>query len=257
MNFNLNETLGFNYKSLSQKIRVMSESWVAQNIFCPVCGNEHIYKLPNNAPVADFKCARCGELFELKSKNRKIGNKITDGAYSTMLERITSISNPDLFIMQYSRNLEVINFTLVPKFFFIPTIIERRKPLSENARRAGWIGCNILYSNIPEQGKIEIIKNQKIENIETIVRRYAKVKELQTNNIDNRSWLLDILFCVNSINGIDFTLQDMYKFVDSLQSKHSSNNNIEAKIRQQLQILRDKGFIKFLGRGKYQKVSNS
>lgn len=49
----------------------MSESWVAQNIFCPVCENEHLYKLPNNAPVANFKCATCGESFELKSKSRK------------------------------------------------------------------------------------------------------------------------------------------------------------------------------------------
>ena len=257
MNFNLNATLGLNYKNSSQKIRVMSEAWVAQNIFCPVCGNEHIYKLPNNAPVADFRCANCGESFELKSKNSKIGNKITDGAYSTMLERINSTSNPDLFIMQYSRNLEVINLTLVPKFFFIPSIIEKRKPLSDSARRAGWTGCNILYSNIPEQGKIEIIKNQKVEDIGSIVRRYAKVRELQINNIDNRSWLLDILFCVNSIDDIDFTLHDMYRFVADLQRKHRGNNNIEAKIRQQLQILRDKGFIEFLDRGKYRKVLNS
>lgn len=73
-----------------------------------------------------------------------------------MLERITSTSNPDLFVMQYSDNLQVINLTLIPKFFFVPSIIEKRKPLSENARRAGWTGCNILYSKIPDQGKIAI-----------------------------------------------------------------------------------------------------
>ncbi|MBQ1398560.1 MAG: restriction endonuclease, partial [Clostridia bacterium] len=36
--------------------------------------------------------------------------------------------------------------------------------------------------------------------------------------------------------------------------KHIHNNNIEAKIRQQLQILRDKGFIEFLERGHYRKI---
>ena len=214
MNFNLNATLGLNYKNSSQKIRVMSEAWVAQNIFCPVCGNEHIYKLPNNAPVADFRCANCGESFELKSKNSKIGNKITDGAFSTMLDRINSTSNPDLFIMQYSRNLEVINLTLVPKFFFVPSIIEKRKPLSDSARRSGWTGCNILYSNIPEQGKIEIIKNQKVENIESIVRRYAKVRELQTNNIDSLDFsnpceFLDALNNLNSENMPEIILLDV------------------------------------------------
>jgi len=40
-----------------------------------------------------------------------------------------------------------------------------------------------------------------------------------------------------------------------LKLKHIENKNIEAKIRQQLQFLRDKGFIEFLGRGKYRKVN--
>ena len=35
--------------------------------------------------------------------------------------------------------------------------------------------------------------------------------------------------------------------------RHPENNNIEAKIRQQLQFLRDKGFIQFLSPGQYKK----
>ena len=62
------ETLGEKYKSKTQKIRVMSENWIGKNLFCPCCGNEHIYKLRNNEPVADMKCEICGEIFELKSK---------------------------------------------------------------------------------------------------------------------------------------------------------------------------------------------
>lgn len=46
----------------------------------------------------------------------------------------------------------------------------------------------------------------------------------------------------------------MYQFVDELQLKHIDNHNIEAKIRQQLQVLRDKGFIEFLGNGQYRKL---
>lgn len=54
MDYFFNTDLAKNYKSNSQKIRVMSESWVAHNVFCPVCGNPHISKLNNNMPVADF-----------------------------------------------------------------------------------------------------------------------------------------------------------------------------------------------------------
>ena len=39
MNLCFDQSLGLGYKSNSQKIRVMSESWVNDNIFCPVCGN--------------------------------------------------------------------------------------------------------------------------------------------------------------------------------------------------------------------------
>jgi type II restriction enzyme len=41
--------------------------------------------------------------------------------------------------------------------------------------------------------------------------------------------------------------------VEAYTKKYPNNNNIQAKIRQQLQILRDKGYLKFTGRGKYEK----
>ena len=254
MDFNLDTDLDADYKIKSQRIRVKSEFWVSHNIYCPACGNSHISKLSNNLPVADLKCKNCGNVYELKSKKNRFGTKIVDGAYSTMIERITSDSNPDLFVMQYSDDLQVLNLTLIPKFFFVPSIIEKRKPLSENARRAGWTGCNILYSKIPEQGKITVIRDQVPVSMELVVEKYAQVKRLQTGNMESRSWLMDILVYVNSIPAAEFTLQDMYKFADELQLKHTNNHNIEAKIRQQLQILRDKGFIEFLGKGRYRKI---
>lgn len=254
MNFKLNTGLTHGYKNSSQKIRVMTEAWVTDNIFCPVCGNPHVSHLSNNMPVADFVCPNCGENFELKSKSSTISNKITDGAYSTMIERINSISNPELFVMQYTKNLEVINLTLIPKFFFVPSIIEKRKPLSENARRAGWVGCNILLSKVPEQAKIAIIKNQKCAEVDLVVGQYVKLRQLQTNNISGRGWLLDILNCINSIESADFSLDDIYRFESQLKLKHPDNHYIQAKIRQQLQMLRDKGFIEFLGNGHYRKI---
>jgi hypothetical protein len=36
-----------------------------------------------------------------------------------------------------------------------------------------------------------------------------------------------------------------------LKAKHPSNHNVRAKIRQQLQFLRDKGVLDFVGRGQY------
>ena len=222
INLHFDETLGERYKSKSQKIRVMSENWVGKNMFCPCCGDSHIFALKNNEPVADMKCNNCGEIFELKSKKGNIGKKINDGAYTTMLRRITSITNPELLVMQYSSDYIVTDLIFIPKFFFVPQIIEKRKPLASTARRAGWIGCNYI-------------------------------KKLETSDINTRSWLLDVLECIDKIKSKEFCLQEIYAYSTFLQEKHVNNHNVEAKIRQQLQFLRDKGYIEFLGRGHYKK----
>ena len=38
---------------------------------------------------------------------------------------------------------------------------------------------------------------------------------------------------------------------DICKAKHPANHNVKAKVRQQLQFLRDKGVIEFMGRGQY------
>ncbi len=254
INLYFDETLGEKYKSKTQKIRVMSENWIVQNMFCPCCGNLHIIKLKNNAPVADIKCDNCKEIFELKSTKTKIGKKINDGAYSTMMERIVSVTNPGLLVMRYSVHYEVTDLIFVPKFFFVPEIIEKRKPLSPTARRAGWMGCNILYSKIPQQGKIDIIRDRIVQSASEVVKSYTRIKRLETQNIHSRTWLFDVLDCVNHIGSNEFCLKDIYAYTEILQRRHVNNHNIEAKIRQQLQLLRDRGFIEFLGGGFYRKL---
>jgi len=37
-------------------------------------------------------------------------------------------------------------------------------------------------------------------------------------------------------------------------AKHPDNHHIKAKIRQQLQFLRDKGYLQFFGSGKYKVI---
>src|SRR3990167_3117629 len=142
MKLGFDERLATNYTSASQKIRLLTEQWVDGSIFCPNCGQLNIEKYPNNQPVADFFCSNCHEDYELKSKKNAVGKKIVDGAYRTMLERLGSSNNPNFFLLSYDlSNFEVTNFFVIPKHFFMPEIIEKRKPLTSTARRAGWVGC--------------------------------------------------------------------------------------------------------------------
>ena len=46
----------------------------------------------------------------------------------------------------------------------------------------------------------------------------------------------------------------MYAFASNLQLKHPENKHVKDKIRQQLQVLRDKGMIEFVSRGHYRKL---
>ena len=242
------------YRSNSQKVRVMSEAWMASFMFCPCCGAAHINSFDNNKPVADFFCAVCGEEYELKSKGGNLGKKIVDGAYDTAIERITSNNNPDLFVLQYSQTFAVQNLFLIPKYFFVPAIIEKRTPLASSARRAGWTGSNIVFSEIPEQGKLSIIRNGVAKDKDYVVEQYARTKQLQTKDIARRGWLMDTLTCINSIPDETFTLADMYMFTEKLENLHRENHNVQAKIRQQLQILRDKGYLEFIEKGVYKKL---
>ena len=242
------------YHSGTQIARVLTESWVLQNMYCPHCGNIHINHFENNRPVADFYCPSCLNQYELKSKIGRLGGKINDGAYSTMIERITGNDNPDFFFLSYSKTeLQVRDFIFIPKYFFVPEIIEKRKPLPSYARRAGWIGCNILLEKIPEQGRISIISNGTISSLNSVVQKVNKSSKLKVPNIDSRGWLFDVLTCVNNMPDF-FTLEQIYSFVDILKIKHPNNKNIKPKIRQQLQFLRDKGFVEFLGNGRYRKI---
>ena len=76
---------------------------------------------------------------------------------------------------------------------------------------------------------------------------------LREYRLDARGWILDVLRCVNKIEGRDFTLKQMYAFETQLAEKHPENHHIKDKIRQQLQLLRDKGILEFNGRGRYRK----
>lgn len=137
--------------------------------------------------------------------------------------------------------------------FFTPDVIEKRKPLADDARRAGWEGCNILLKQIPDFAKIPVIQNKVVLDSNTVRKEYRRVYSLQTNSIESRGWLIDVLRCIERLDST-FTLKQMYKFVEELRIKHPANNNIEAKIRQQVQFLRDKGLIEFSSRGNYKRI---
>ncbi|HET7306782.1 MAG TPA: DpnI domain-containing protein [Gammaproteobacteria bacterium] len=256
MKLEFNKGLVATYTSPTQRARVLTESWVHANAYCPSCGCNSLEKYQNNRPATDFFCSDCREDFELKSQKSAFGAKIVDGAYDSMIRRLRSSSVPNLFALNYdSNNGRVCDLVAVPSHFFAPSIIERRKPLAETARRAGWVGCNILFSQIPRSGRVAIVKEGvPVQKTDVLAawKRMLFLREQAKPEI--RGWSLDVIKCIEKLNKTEFSLTEIYRYESELAALHPNNKNIRPKIRQRLQVLRDAGYLEFLGRGNYRVV---
>ena len=257
MNLQMNISLAERYSSPTQIAKALTENWILEQSYCPSCLNE-LTQAKSNSKVLDFTCEHCKYEFELKSKKGNFGQKITDGAYDTMIERLAQSNSPHFFFLSYSTQFKVENLTVVPSYFMQSSCIEKRKPLSPNARRAGWVGCNILAQQIPEVGRIVLIKNSRIND-----REQVRLRWLQTNFLalaeasESRGWIIDILNCIERLDSRNFSLDQIYQFEAELAQKHPRNSHVKDKIRQQLQALRDKGLLEFISRGKYRLVKDA
>ena len=240
------------YRSGSQRARAWTERWIGDWVYCPNCGHSNVSQFENNRPVADFYCTSCSEEYELKSQKNKFGKKVLDGTFGTMRERLRASNNPSLFLLNYDlKSLSVINLIVVPKHFFVLEIIEERKPLAPTARRAGWIGCNILLNEIPSTGKIFLVRNRKQLPKESVLAEWRKTLFLRDAGTAARGWLIEVMKCVEAIGKREFEINDVYAFESRLGSLYPNNKHVKQKIRQQLQVLRDQGYLEFISRGYY------
>lgn len=240
------------YEAQTQRARFWSEAWVASQLYCLNCGEPKLSKLPNNSPVGDFSCPACAEEYEVKSKSGKIGRSVVDGAYKSMMERLAADNNPSLVLLAYDKNHKTVtNLSVVPKHFFVADIIQERPPLGPSARRAGWIGCNILINRIPEAGRINVVRDSELVPKDQVLERWQQTCFLRNEKPAARGWLIEVLKCVEAIGTAEFEIADVYRFETHMQRLYPGNMHVREKMRQQLQVLRDAGFIEFVSRGRY------
>lgn len=243
--------LAMHYTSASQKARVISEAWVAENAYCLRCESDRLVATPRNTQARDFECASCAHPYELKSASSPFKTRIIDGAYASMMRRIESGSVPSFLLMQYSSEWRVTGFSAIHHTFITPEVIQQRKPLATTARRAGWIGCNILLTKVPPEGLIPIIISGTVIAKEMAREHFAKTERLIDEPINSRSWTATLLLLIHKMEKVQFSIHDAYAFETELAALYPSNHHIKAKIRQQLQVLRDAGWVEFLSRGDY------
>lgn len=242
--------LAENYRSAAQQARVVSEAWGSANLYCPNCQSPSLNPAPANTAAVDYFCPVCASPFQLKSKSSAIGDRIVDAAYEAMRRAILNDSTPNLYALHYERAFwRVRNLILVPHFAFSISAIEARPPLAAHARRAGWVGCNIVLKNIPPDARIRLIADGVPVPPETVRESFRRLKPLEEIGVKERGWTLDVLNVVRSLGKSQFTNNDVYAFASQLEKLHPNNRHVRDKIRQQLQVLRDRGLLVQVERG--------
>jgi type II restriction enzyme len=240
------------YKSKSQRARVATEAWGLASLYCPVCATSRLRDSPTNTHAFDFSCGECAATFQLKAQSKPLEGRIVDSAYSAMVKAIREDRTPNLFAMHYSMDdWRVENMILIPHFAFPLSAIEKRKPLGPKARRAGWVGCNILLGAIPEDARIPIVVNRKARPMRDVREQFQRIRKLESVRPEQRGWALDVLNVLRRIGKTEFSLSEVYSYAEELQKLHPNNRHVEPKIRQQLQVLRDKEFLEFVRPGEY------
>jgi type II restriction enzyme len=250
MNLVMPGDLAVRYSSGAQRARVVTESWAEQCLYCPNCSSPSLERLSNNTKASDYRCAVCESRFQLKGQKTRLGERINDGAYRAMAEAIRLDETPNFYFLQYDLpTWQVVNLLLVPSFALSLSAIIQRRPLSASARRAGWVGCLIDLSKIPQDARIAVVAGGTPQPVEKVRSDYARLKPLADVKTQQRGWLLDVLTIVRRLGKAEFKTADIYAFERELEALHPDNRHVQAKIRQQLQDLRDTGFLTHPERG--------
>ena len=219
------------FASGAQNARVWTEQWAGLRLFCPNCGAARLGQFPGNCRVADFFCELCSEEYELKSSKTRFGRKVVDGAFNAMCDRLAAANNPNLVLMNYDlARFGVTNLFFIPKQFFVREIIQERRPLARTARRAGWIGCNILLGEVPEAGKVFLVRDREPVPKPQVLEQWRRTLFLKHQSLAARGWLIEVMKCVDLIGRRDFSLDDVYGQEARLRQLYPNNRHVRPKI---------------------------
>ena len=244
-------SLADSYTSGAQKSRVLSELWLESNGYCLSCDSTVLRRARANTRATDFSCLKCDQNYELKAFRIQPKKSLVDGAYNALMGRILDGSVPTLMLLERNERWEIRSLTAIHHLFLTPEVIEMRKPLSKTARRAGWIGCKIRLDRIAADAKISIVAFGKPNDPGAVRAAFKRFENLKRLSPTKRGWTTVTLGIIRSLQAQSFTLTDLYDREFDFAYVYPQNRNIRPKIRQQLQVLRDLGYLEFLGNGAY------
>lgn len=117
------------------------------------------------------------------------------------------------------------------------------------------------YRNLLDRDDVRTIDGNRLDEVEEALAKLTGTTKTWTWSPDRISkkteltgWTLAIFDCLLQIPRREFYLAEVYEFESVLAESYPFNNHIKDKIRQQLQVLRDKKLLEFVKRGYYRKL---
>lgn len=146
-----------NWENESRIVGEACEYYVKNNINCVRCNTKNFEKYKTNEKSKDLFCITCNQKFQIKAKSathKQVNNikcknkfKTIGGEYSTTLNNIDE--KIDYIIILYEKKTYIIlSILYISNENINFNCIIPRNPLSSNAKRAGWQGCNIIFDNV-------------------------------------------------------------------------------------------------------------
>lgn len=139
-----------------QQLGEWGEKLVTKTCACPSCKrNATLRQLPNNFKCADLICDFCGYLAQVKSTNvadeAVLPNSIMGAAWSPQEERMKAGIYFPLFIVLKRRSGQGWAIFFLSADLQTPEMFVARKPLSPDAKRAGWQGVLIDCQSVRDR----------------------------------------------------------------------------------------------------------
>jgi len=142
-----------------QDLGAWGEQLVAKHCYCPKCKRTATLKrLPTNFKCADLICDFCGFLAQVKAMNVKtltLPKQVLGAAWGPQKDRMDSGIYFSLYLVLKTTTGQAIYY--LPTDFQNSSLFTPRKPLSANAKRAGWQGFMYNLSSVQNGALIQLL----------------------------------------------------------------------------------------------------
>ncbi len=142
------------WSSQSRIVGYAGECYCLDHLYCPCCGEKDWFECRVNEKSKDITCKSCNQNFQIKCKQIsskghkriKATNTLrTIGAeYRATIESLND--KIDYIFLLYDKSYQLLDILYEKNQLISEQSVIPRKPLSANARRAGWQGCNLLLT---------------------------------------------------------------------------------------------------------------